>query len=120
MVDVNELKDWIAYAEEDLGSAKLLLKAKKPFFSAACFHAQQCEAQRSESNSTGDSHPLREASGCLFLCRVILNEKVPIHLHFNPNEALISARMEICPALSGPSSNVDDSPPAGATFCTTF
>ncbi len=31
MVDVNELKAWIAYAEEDLGSAKLLLKSKKPF-----------------------------------------------------------------------------------------
>ncbi len=42
MVDVIELKDWIAYAEEDLGSAKLLLKAKKSFFSAVCFHAQQC------------------------------------------------------------------------------
>jgi HEPN domain-containing protein len=42
MVDVNELKAWIAYAEEDLGSAKLLFKAKKPFFSAVCFHAQQC------------------------------------------------------------------------------
>ena len=42
MVDVIELKDWIAYAEEDLGSAILLLKAKKPFFSAVCFHAQQC------------------------------------------------------------------------------
>ncbi len=42
MVDVNELRDWIAYAEEDLGTAKLLLKAKKPFFSAVCFHSQQC------------------------------------------------------------------------------
>ena len=42
MVDVNELENWIAYAEEDLGSAKTLLKGKKPFLSAACFHAQQC------------------------------------------------------------------------------
>lgn len=31
MVDVNELRDWIAYAEEDLGTAKLLLKAKNRF-----------------------------------------------------------------------------------------
>lgn len=42
MVDVNELEAWIAYADEDLGSAKLLLKSKKPFLSAVCFHAQQC------------------------------------------------------------------------------
>ena len=42
MVDIKELEIWIAYAEEDLGAAKLLLKAKKPFFSAVCFHAQQC------------------------------------------------------------------------------
>jgi HEPN domain-containing protein len=42
MADVSELSDWIAYAEEDLGSAKLLLKARKPFFSAVCFHSQQC------------------------------------------------------------------------------
>ena len=42
MADVKELENWIAYAEEDLGSAKKLLKGKKPFLSAVCFHAQQC------------------------------------------------------------------------------
>jgi HEPN domain-containing protein len=42
MADVKELENWIAYAEEDLNAAKLLLKGKKPFLSAACFHAQQC------------------------------------------------------------------------------
>jgi len=42
MADVKELENWIAYAEEDLNAAKLLLKGKKPLLSAACFHAQQC------------------------------------------------------------------------------
>jgi HEPN domain-containing protein len=42
MADVKELENWIAYAEEDLSAAKVLLKGKKPFLSAACFHAQQC------------------------------------------------------------------------------
>ncbi|MCA1900190.1 MAG: HEPN domain-containing protein [Chloroflexi bacterium] len=42
MADVKELENWIAYAEEDLSAAKILLKSKKPFLSAACFHAQQC------------------------------------------------------------------------------
>ncbi len=42
MADVKELELWIAYAEEDFGSAKALLQGKKPFFSAASFHAQPC------------------------------------------------------------------------------
>ena len=42
MTEISELKSWIAYAEEDFGSAKALLKLKKPYFSAVCFHAQQC------------------------------------------------------------------------------
>ena len=42
MTDIKELEAWIAYAEEDFGSAKILLNIKKPFFSAVCFHTQQC------------------------------------------------------------------------------
>lgn len=42
MADVSELKSWIAYAEDDFGSAKTLLKIKKPYLFSVCFHAQQC------------------------------------------------------------------------------
>jgi len=42
MASAKELELWVLYAEEDLGSAKTLISAKKPYLSAACFHAQQC------------------------------------------------------------------------------
>lgn len=42
MTEINELKSWIAYAEEDLSAAKTLLNLKKPLLAAVCFHAQQC------------------------------------------------------------------------------
>jgi len=42
MSEENELASWIAHAEDDYGSAKSLLRRKKPFVYSACFHAQQC------------------------------------------------------------------------------
>lgn len=42
MTEINELKSWIAYAEEDLSAAKTLIGLKKPLLTAVCFHAQQC------------------------------------------------------------------------------
>ena len=42
MTDINELKSWIAHAEEDFAAAKALIRLKKPLLSGACFHAQQC------------------------------------------------------------------------------
>jgi HEPN domain-containing protein len=42
MSEISELKSWIAHAEDDFGSAKTLLRIKKPYVSAVCFHAQQC------------------------------------------------------------------------------
>ncbi|HLE90661.1 MAG TPA: HEPN domain-containing protein [Anaerolineales bacterium] len=42
MTEISELKSWIAHAEDDFGSAKTLLRLKKPYVSAVCFHAQQC------------------------------------------------------------------------------
>ena len=41
MTNLKELKSWIAYAEEDFAAAKALMRRRKPFLSAACFHAQQ-------------------------------------------------------------------------------
>ena len=42
MTDINELKSWIAHAEDDFESAKVLARHKKPLLYSACFHAQQC------------------------------------------------------------------------------
>jgi HEPN domain-containing protein len=42
MTEISELKSWSAHAEDDFGSAKTLLRIKKPYVSAVCFHAQQC------------------------------------------------------------------------------
>ena len=42
MTEINELRSWIAYAEEDFSAAKTLLSLKKPLLAAVCFHAQQC------------------------------------------------------------------------------
>ena len=42
MTEINELKSWIAYAEEDFSAGKTLLNLKKPLLAAVCFHAQQC------------------------------------------------------------------------------
>ncbi|MEW5828042.1 MAG: HEPN domain-containing protein [Chloroflexota bacterium] len=42
MTDVSELESWIAHAEDDYGSAKRLIRGKRPFLYSACFHAQQC------------------------------------------------------------------------------
>ena len=41
MTDINELKSWIAHAEDDYSAAKALMRLRKPLLSAACFHAQQ-------------------------------------------------------------------------------
>ena len=42
MTEINELKSWIAFAEEDFSAAKTLISLKKPLLAAVCFHAQQC------------------------------------------------------------------------------
>ena len=42
MTDINELKSWISYAEDDFAAAKTLLRQKKPMLFGSCFHAQQC------------------------------------------------------------------------------
>ncbi len=42
MIDISELKSWIAHAEDDFESAKVLTRQKKPLLYSACFHAQQC------------------------------------------------------------------------------
>ena len=42
MIDIKELKSWIASAEEDLAASKILLRDKKPILFGVCFHAQQC------------------------------------------------------------------------------
>ena len=42
MTDINELRSWIAHAEDDFESAKILIRRKKPLLYSACFHAQQC------------------------------------------------------------------------------
>ncbi len=42
MTDINELRSWIAHAEDDFESAKVLIRRKKPLLYSACFHAQQC------------------------------------------------------------------------------
>jgi HEPN domain-containing protein len=42
MTDINELKSWIAHAEDDYGAATTLIRGRKPFLYSACFHAQQC------------------------------------------------------------------------------
>jgi len=42
MTEINELKSWIAHAEDDFESAKVLIRRKKPLLYSACFHAQQC------------------------------------------------------------------------------
>jgi HEPN domain-containing protein len=41
MTDINELKSWIAQAEEDYSAAKALFLLRKPLLSGTCFHAQQ-------------------------------------------------------------------------------
>ena len=41
MTDINELKSWIAHAEEDFSAAKALARLRKPLLSGTCFHAQQ-------------------------------------------------------------------------------
>jgi HEPN domain-containing protein len=41
MTEINELKSWIAHAEEDFAAAKALIRLKKPLLSGASFHAQQ-------------------------------------------------------------------------------
>lgn len=41
MTDVNELKSWIAYAEDDFDAARILTRRKRPLLNNACFHAQQ-------------------------------------------------------------------------------
>ena len=42
MTDINELKSWIAHAEDDYGAATALIRDRKPRLYSACFHAQQC------------------------------------------------------------------------------
>ena len=42
MTEINELKSWIAYAEQDYSASKTLLSLKKPLLVPVCFHAQQC------------------------------------------------------------------------------
>ncbi|HEX5809315.1 MAG TPA: HEPN domain-containing protein [Anaerolineales bacterium] len=42
MTDINELRSWIAHAEDDFESARILIRRKKPLLYSACFHAQQC------------------------------------------------------------------------------
>ena len=42
MTDIKELESWIAHAEDDFDSAKVLTRRKKPLLAGACFHAQQC------------------------------------------------------------------------------
>ncbi|HLF73345.1 MAG TPA: HEPN domain-containing protein [Anaerolineales bacterium] len=42
MTEINELKSWIAHAEEDYNAAKALLNLKKPLLAVVSFHAQQC------------------------------------------------------------------------------
>ncbi len=42
MTDINELKSWIAHAEDDYSAAKILIRSRKPLLYSACFHAQQC------------------------------------------------------------------------------
>jgi len=42
MTEINELKSWIAHAEDDYGAAATLIRGKKPLLYSACFHAQQC------------------------------------------------------------------------------
>lgn len=41
MTGIEELKSWIAQAEEDFSAAKALFRLKKPLLTGACFHAQQ-------------------------------------------------------------------------------
>lgn len=42
MTDIRELRSWLAHAEDDYESAKLLARRRKPLLYSACFHAQQC------------------------------------------------------------------------------
>ena len=42
MTDINELKSWIAHAEDDYEASTILIRGKKPLLFSACFHAQQC------------------------------------------------------------------------------
>jgi len=42
MTDINELKSWIAHAEDDYSAAKILIRGRKPLLYSTCFHAQQC------------------------------------------------------------------------------
>ena len=42
MTDINELKSWIAHAEDDYSAAQVLIRGRKPLLYSACFHAQQC------------------------------------------------------------------------------
>lgn len=39
---VNEVLEWVNYAEEDLTMAKSALKRSKPLTTSSCFHSQQC------------------------------------------------------------------------------
>lgn len=41
MIDISELKSWIAQAEDDFSAAKVLAQHRKPLLAGACFHAQQ-------------------------------------------------------------------------------
>ncbi len=42
MTDINELKSWLAHAEDDFESANTLIRRRKPLRYSGCFHAQQC------------------------------------------------------------------------------
>ncbi|MCC6297792.1 MAG: HEPN domain-containing protein [Anaerolineales bacterium] len=42
MTDIKELRSWLAHAEDDYESARLLARRKKPLLYSSCFHAQQC------------------------------------------------------------------------------
>jgi HEPN domain-containing protein len=42
MTDIKELKSWLAHAEDDYESARLLIRRRKPLLYSSCFHAQQC------------------------------------------------------------------------------
>jgi len=39
---VNEVNEWVEYAEEDFTVAKSSLRRTKPLTTSSCFHSQQC------------------------------------------------------------------------------
>ena len=42
MSDLDNVMEWVAYAEEDFLVAKSALRRKKPLIISSCFHSQQC------------------------------------------------------------------------------